>query len=300
VSPTERDRRVRIIGILGVISLFVSLYLIKDHYDAGASVCDAGGSFSCSVVNRSAYSELFGVPVAIFGAIWCGVLVFGAWRVLQGDKINYYLTAILLWSFLGVLFIVYMVIAEIILGAICPFCTVIHILTLIIFYYSIKLFRDIQVIPEIGSFIYNMRYVLVSVFVACMIPIIVAGTYVEPPAPEVVLDLASCITSKHIKMYGSDGCGHCQHQKKIFGESFAQIEYVDCYNTKEGKKACEDNEIHNFPTWVKFDESGNEVERAKGVQTLEKMEAFSGCKMPEKTTEGEPEKVSDIFTVQEE
>lgn len=301
VSPAERDRRVKIIGILGFICFLVSLYLIKDHYEAGASICDAGGSFSCSVVNRSAYSELLGVPVAIFGAIWCAVIVFGAFRVLRGVKINYYLTAILLWSFLGVLFIVYMVIAEIILGAICPFCTVIHILTLIIFYYSIQLFRDIQVIPEIGSFIYNMRYVLVSVFIACMLPIFVAGTYVEPPAQELVLDLASCVTSKHIKMFGADSCGHCQHQKKIFGESFAQIEYIDCYKTEEGKKACKDHEIQNFPTWVKFDASGNEVERVKGVQSLEKMEIFSGCKMPEKTNEEEGENQnSDILVQQQE
>jgi len=277
----ERSKRVKTIGVLGVVAFFVSLYLIKDHYDAGSSVCDAGGIFTCSVVNRSEFSELLGVPVAIFGAIWCVVLIFGAWRVAEGDKPHYYLTAILLWAFLGVLFIVYMVIAEIIIGAICPFCTVIHILTVIVFYQAVILFRDMPVKPEIESFIYNMRYVLLSVFIACLLPIFVAGSYQERPPAEVVLDLASCITSKHIKMFGSDGCGHCQHQKSLFGESFTQIEYIDCYKGEEGKKSCEDNDIESFPTWVKFDEHGKEVDRVKGVQSLEKMETFSGCKMPE-------------------
>lgn len=131
-----------------------------------------------------------------------------------------------------------------------------------------------------------MRYVLLSVFIACLLPIFVAGSYQEPPPQEVVLDLASCITSKHIKMFGSDGCGHCQHQKSLFGESFEQIDYVDCYKTEEGKKSCEDHEIMNFPTWVKFDEQGKEVERVKGVQSLVKMGTFSGCKM-ENPKEGE-------------
>jgi len=277
---TDKDKRVRLIGILAAAALVISLYLTKDHYEAGSSLCDASEMLSCSVVNRSTFSELLGVPVSIFGAIWCCVLCFGSWRVLQGDKPNYYLTAILLWSFLGVLFIFYMVIAEIILQAICIFCTMIHILTIIIFYQAVRLFRDMQATPPVSSFLYNMRYILLGVFVACIVPVFIFGALKQPDEATIlsVTDFAVCVTSKHIKMYGSDGCGHCQHQKSLFGkEAFAYIDYVDCSKPENGEE-CKNNNIGVYPTWIKFHLNGvEEVERVKGVQSLDSMEKWSGC-----------------------
>ena len=38
-----------------------------------------------------------------------------------------------LWVTIGLIFIIYLIIGEILLRAICPFCTVVHVITLIIF-----------------------------------------------------------------------------------------------------------------------------------------------------------------------
>jgi len=195
MMPSQRDYRVKQIGILGFIGFLISLYLVKEHYREGPSVCDMSELFSCSEVNRSPFSELLGVPVAIFGAIWCIVLCFGAWKVLIGEKVNYYLTGILLWAILGILFIVYMVIAEIILGAICIFCTIVHILTLAIFHRSYQLFKDLKATPSLDSFIFNMRYLIFTVFLLCITPVFVINA-IHQPDPQIVGDLATCLTSK--------------------------------------------------------------------------------------------------------
>jgi uncharacterized membrane protein len=120
-----KEQRAQVIGILGVLSIFLSLFLVKEHYETDQSFCDnlAGGMFSCSSVNRSEYSEFIGVPVAVFGAIWGLVLTYGAWKIYRNDMVAYYTTAVLLWSLLGVFFIFYMVAAEIILGAVSSTCT---------------------------------------------------------------------------------------------------------------------------------------------------------------------------------
>jgi protein-disulfide isomerase/uncharacterized membrane protein len=47
----------------------VSLYLAHQHMTAGVdpSVCNVNATFNCDEVNRSEYSELFGIPVALYG-----------------------------------------------------------------------------------------------------------------------------------------------------------------------------------------------------------------------------------------
>lgn len=59
--------------------------------------------------------------------------------------------------------------------------------------------------------------------------------------------LAKCITEKGWAMYGTYSCSHCQAQKKIFGDSFQYIKYVEC--TKD-VQLCIDKKINGFPTWA--------------------------------------------------
>jgi protein-disulfide isomerase/uncharacterized membrane protein len=53
----------------GLMGLGVSLYLGRQHHpSAGSSACSVDDVFNCDVVNRSEYSELFGLPIAFLGA----------------------------------------------------------------------------------------------------------------------------------------------------------------------------------------------------------------------------------------
>ncbi len=57
--------------IAAAVSLFglsIMAYLTKIHYESTEGYfCDISGDISCSQVAQSAYSEIFGIPVAILG-----------------------------------------------------------------------------------------------------------------------------------------------------------------------------------------------------------------------------------------
>jgi uncharacterized membrane protein len=73
---------IAILSIAGIIVSSVSLY---HHYDRSqSSFCDFGGNFNCDIVNRSIYSVVFDVPVALVGiAGYAGLL---ALATLLRDK----------------------------------------------------------------------------------------------------------------------------------------------------------------------------------------------------------------------
>jgi len=61
-----------------------------------------------------------------------------------------------------------------------------------------------------------------------------------------VTRLAKCLSDKGAVMFGSAYCGHCSNQKKMFGDAFKYIEYVEC--TEETEK-CQQNNIQSVPAW---------------------------------------------------
>ncbi len=65
-------------------------------------------------------------------------------------------------------------------------------------------------------------------------------------------NLAKCLTSKGVKMYGAFWCSHCQNQKNEFGDSFQYIDYVECdpKGVNANPQACKDAGISGYPTWI--------------------------------------------------
>ena len=47
-------------------------------------------------------------------------------------------------------------------------------------------------------------------------------------------------------MYGAEWCSHCKNQKKLFGNSFQYVNYVDC---DKNSKECKEAGISGYPTW---------------------------------------------------
>ena len=84
MSP--RARRILLaIASLAVAGIVVSSLSLYHHYDRSqSSFCDFGGNFNCDIVNRSIYSKVFGIPVALVGIIgYVGLLALAA---LSKDK----------------------------------------------------------------------------------------------------------------------------------------------------------------------------------------------------------------------
>ena len=74
---STRGRRIlSAIALLAVAGAAVSSVSLYHHYDTSpSSFCDFGATFNCDMVNRSTYSVVFGIPVALIGILGYGVLL---------------------------------------------------------------------------------------------------------------------------------------------------------------------------------------------------------------------------------
>jgi len=81
---------------------------------------------------------------------------------------------------------------------------------------------------------------------------------------------AKCISEKGATMYGAEWCGHCQNQKKMFGDSFKYVNYVECPDPNN-QALCEQKGITGYPTWII-----NGLPYA-GEQSFEKLSELTGC-----------------------
>ncbi len=64
------------IALLAVAGAAVSSVSLYHHYNTSpSSFCDFGATFNCDMVNRSIYSVVFGIPVALIGILGYGVLL---------------------------------------------------------------------------------------------------------------------------------------------------------------------------------------------------------------------------------
>jgi vitamin-K-epoxide reductase (warfarin-sensitive) len=65
-----------IIAVLALAGVVVSSVSAQRHYAKSASqFCDFGERFNCDIVNRSEYSSIVGIPVAVIGVAGYAVLL---------------------------------------------------------------------------------------------------------------------------------------------------------------------------------------------------------------------------------
>ncbi len=59
-----------LIALLAMVGIVVSSISLYHHYGSSkTSYCDFGGNFNCDMVNRSIFSTVQGVPVALIGVL---------------------------------------------------------------------------------------------------------------------------------------------------------------------------------------------------------------------------------------
>jgi len=64
------QRLFSLVAILAVGGIVVSSVSLKHHYATSKTeFCDIGNTFNCDIVNRSEYSEILGIPVALIGMV---------------------------------------------------------------------------------------------------------------------------------------------------------------------------------------------------------------------------------------
>ncbi|MDP3918620.1 MAG: vitamin K epoxide reductase family protein [Nanoarchaeota archaeon] len=263
-----------VILVLGLIALGVSIYLTYNHFNADkGSFCDLGEVISCSLVNTSIFSELFNIPVALLGIFWSLFLMIFAWKALKRKE--FYL-ALYGWSIMGIISVIYFVIAEIILKAICPFCTVIHVITLVVLILSYSLYKQNK--PSWKSL---KKYIGGWALLFILIMIITFFIFNVKTNPDMNLDdFAMCINDSGVKMYGSFRCGVCAKERALFGDSFDYINEIECHPDGENSQTalCLSKGVQGTPTWV-LESEGEELDRHIGYMDLEELAYFSGCEL---------------------
>jgi uncharacterized membrane protein len=71
------ERRERIILMLFALGMLAAAYGLHLHFSAtGSRLCDINDTFNCDSVNKSEWSELFGIPVALLGLLGYAFLFF--------------------------------------------------------------------------------------------------------------------------------------------------------------------------------------------------------------------------------
>lgn len=85
---------------------------------------------------------------------------------------------------------------------------------------------------------------------------------------------AQCLTKSGAKMFGAYWCPHCLNQKKMFGDSWKYVNYVECSLPNKGGQTqeCKDENINGYPTWEFADGS-----RLSGEVALSVLAQKSGC-----------------------
>ena len=129
--------------VLVIIGLAVSVYMTIYKYTGNDGMCL--GSGDCSTVNASRFSEVNGIPVAVFGiAGYAAILI-----VMFYENKNQFFRKngtlmVFGMSLTGFLFTIWLVYVELeLLKAICPFCVTSQVAMTIIFIIAVvRLFRN--------------------------------------------------------------------------------------------------------------------------------------------------------------
>jgi uncharacterized membrane protein len=140
-TAAETGWRCRLIGLLALAGIGVSGYLTWTHLTNQAVAC--GQSPDCDIVQQSAYSEVAGVPVALFGLL-AYVALAGlafAYGRLSEALAEYVPLGLFGISLAGVLYSAYLTYLELfVIRAICRWCVAsAAILTLILVLSALEL-----------------------------------------------------------------------------------------------------------------------------------------------------------------
>jgi uncharacterized membrane protein len=123
--------RTRLAGLgCAVVALGASAYLTYAHFTSpDVLVCSDSGRVDCEAVTTSAWSQVAGVPVALLGFVWAIAMV--ALFLPAADRWPRARLLRRLGAMAGAASVLWLVYVEFVLvGAICVWCTVVHVATL--------------------------------------------------------------------------------------------------------------------------------------------------------------------------
>ena len=124
-----------------------------------------------------------------------------------------------------------------------------------------------------GSNFFKNKYLWIIIGIAVLFFVLLSTPAIDI-SPGKYDGFAECLSGKGFKMYGAYWCSHCADQKKLFGNSFDKINYVECSlpNNAGQIEACKSAGINSYPTWEFGDGTKQE-----GLISLNKLSEISRC-----------------------
>jgi len=117
----------------------------------------------------------------------------------------------------------------------------------------------------------------VGIIIAIVVIVVLAllysrlnGMFVKPN-PEYD-NFAKCLTDRGAIMYGLTTCPNCQDQKKMFGDSFKYINYVECSNDPS---VCTQKGVTDVPIWS----INGTLQKSAGEKTIQELSSLTGCEV---------------------
>jgi uncharacterized membrane protein len=137
VQDPDAGRRLDRAGIASIcfasIGLGISSYLTVEHYSGSSALaCPETAAINCAKVTTSSWSHLGGIPVAVLGLAYFAVMTLfvlpPAWQRHLLDPVR------VAGAATGMGMVIYLLWAELFrVGAICLWCTAVHVCTLGLF-----------------------------------------------------------------------------------------------------------------------------------------------------------------------
>ena len=258
--------------VISLVGMAFMTYLSYLHFAPSASsFCEIGEAFSCEAVNKSIYSELFGVPVAFGGFAFFALMLFMGLRKFTAEKAQH-VAAIAIMMLIPSLYM--SGVSKFLIGKYCFYCELSKVLMALIVLLMLSI-KDVRK---------NVGYLVL----ATVLGLVFAGAaYLNHQSlvPEGKYDtFVQCMYDNGVRNYGSATCAHCAKQRAMLGDSFELIHEVECNPLNEGAdlELCEKQGIEGTPTWTREDENGNILDRLPpGEKELEVLAEFSGCELVE-------------------
>lgn len=245
------------------------IYLVYLHFAPDKqSFCDLGDEVSCGLVNKSVYSEIFGLPVSGLGVIYfLAVLAVALFAYTPASlQLLFYVTIIFLGPSL------YLTWTEIYkIKSICILCEGSKALMVVLIGLAYS---------QLPKKAVNAPTVLFAILLALSAGLFTMQAQKSAIPSKIYDDLAQCLTEKGYVMYGSITCGQCAKQRALFGDSFQYIKEIECKPGKENSETerCVSKKIEGTPTWFIEDAAGSTIRQFdKGVIPLETLSKESGC-----------------------
>lgn len=155
-----KKRAILIIFTISLLGILDASYLMYEHYANTLPPCSTSIFIDCGKVLRSKYSEIFGIPLSLYGLLYYLVIITLSVITLI-KKNNLTKKLIIALSSFGFLFSLYLMYLQlIIIGSICLYCTFSALLSTLIFITSFYFFSKERVYLATYKSYLIYRYIL--------------------------------------------------------------------------------------------------------------------------------------------